>query len=189
MKKLISRIISRFLERTSMSVYIRNVANHNWGWFSNEDQRMHIQTVDQKSIKGPTKIRIWLETKGKRTFEVSTGNLSPSDLKKLRAEVESQRDYLEIQWSAFMITNKWVTINLIGSVITITAYPNSHNKFIRKLDLREEFPGAYYNGSGSWDRKKIFASLDAEHEAIAVGPQEEMDLRIHIRLDRILWSD
>jgi hypothetical protein len=131
---------------------------------------------------------VWLENRGKRTFELSTGEISGSDLKKLRSQVEREREYLEVQWSVFMANNDWITLELNGSVVTITAYPKSHNKFTRTLDLQDQFPGAYKNEK-SWSQKEIFVSVDEEHASLAVGPQREMDLRNHIRLDKILWED
>jgi hypothetical protein len=189
MEDITKKVAARFQEKTAMAVILRNVVNHNWGWFSREDQRMHLQTVDEGSLKGPSEVKVWLENKGKRIFELSTGKLSGSDLKKLKAKVEADRAQIEIQWTIFMISNQWLRAEISGSLVTLTAYHQSHNRFIRLLELRKEFPGAYYDGAGSWDRNEVFVDLDPEHCALAVGTEKRMDDRNHFRLDKLLWEN
>jgi hypothetical protein len=51
-------------------VILRNVpAGYHWGWYSREDQRMHLQTVDSKHSN---QYKVWLERDGKRAFEPET---------------------------------------------------------------------------------------------------------------------
>jgi len=46
-----------------MAVIIRNVPpTYNWGWFSREDPRMHVQTVDRVHLH--LNYKIWLEREG-----------------------------------------------------------------------------------------------------------------------------
>jgi hypothetical protein len=178
--------VRHVLQKEAMSVVLRNVVHHNWGWFSREDQRMHLQTVDDKSRVGKNKVRVWLETKGKRTFELSSGSLSGPELKKLKDTVEAERESIEDGWSTFMAKNRWLKVSLADSIVTITAYPGAHNSFIRTLDLRTEFPGAYDNETG-WANKEVLADFDEEHCALAVGPERKLDQREHIYLPKILW--
>jgi hypothetical protein len=183
----IKNVVEKF-QKTAMSIVLEDVAHHNWGWFSREDQRMHLQTVDPKSIEGKNKTRVWLENKGKRTFELSIGSISGSDLRKLKTEVEADRADIEVQWSILMISNQWVTAELNGSIVTLTAYPRSHNRFVRTIDLRHEAPGSYAT-QNSWADQKLFVDLDGNSCSIAVGPEKNMNARRHIRLDKILWVD
>lgn len=181
------RVLARFKE--AMAVVLRNVADHNWGWFSREDQRMHLQTVDQGAITGPHKVRVWLENKGKRTFELSEGSPSGPKLKKLRTKVGEDRDQIEDKWIVFMIGNGWLKAKLKGRVVTLTAYPGTHNSFTREIDLGQKFPGAYPDNEYSWDKVTVYADIDPEHCALAVGTAKRMDDRNHIYLGDVLFVD
>ena len=181
------RVLARFKE--AMAVVLRNVADHNWGWFSREDQRMHLQTVEDDAREGPKKVRVWLENKGKRTFEGVTGNISGAALKKLKTRVGEDRDQIEDKWIVFMIGNGWLTAKLKGRIVTLTAYPGTHNTFTREIDLSREFPGAYPDNEQSWDRVPVYVDIDREHCALAVGTAKKTDDRNHIHLVDVLFVD
>ena len=166
-----------------MAVILRNVAHHNWGWFSREDPRMHLQTVDENSLRGPSKTKVWLEAKGKRTFELAEGTLSGSDLKRLQQQVDAVRAQIETKWAVFMIKNGWLKVDVQGQIIVLKAYPNSRNTFTRTIDLKEEYPGV------DWLKSKVYADLDETIGMIAVGLEKEKDDRVHIHLDVVLWGN
>lgn len=172
-------IVTRF--KSAMAVQIRNVVGHDWGWFSREDPRMHIQTVDEQARKGPNKVRVWLENKGKRTFEVSAGTLSGQDVKKLKAKVEAEREVLEVKWIGFMIRQGWITATLKGSTITVVAYPGSHNKFNRKVDLTKLFPGV-----NDWSEAVV--DFDQTLGMLRIGSDPDLDQRDHIALEDFLFE-
>lgn len=177
------RVAERFI--TGMAVMIRNVAGHNWGWFSREDPRMHVQTVDKDSLNGLNKSKAWLERKGSRIFEPAVGTLTASEWKKLKTKVDAERKVLESRWSAFMVENGWLKVTLKGSIVTLTAYPGSHNSFTRQFDLRKIFPGAYPR----WDRTPILLDLDSSPGLLAVGPDANPDHRNHLELTEFLFTD
>lgn len=181
------RVLARFKE--AMAVVLRNVADHDWGWFSREDQRMHLQTVEDEARKGPKKVRVWLENKGKRAFEGVSGNISGAALKKLKTKVDAERDQIEDKWIVFMLKNGWLKAELKGRVVTLTGYPGTHNAFTREIDLSREFPGAYPNNEQSWDRVTVYVDLDHDHCALAVGTTKKMDDRNHIYLGDVLFVD
>src|SRR5271156_613578 len=80
--------------RSDMSIVIRNVPKgYNWGWYSREDPRMHLQTVDWKHH-----YKIWLEDNGKRIFE-PVGAIPSAVLKKLTEEVSAHRTFVEDNWA------------------------------------------------------------------------------------------
>lgn len=186
---LTPRVVAKFKERNAMAVVLRNVADHNWGWFSREDERMHLQTVEKEALTGSKRVKVWLEDRGKRICTLADGKLTGTDLKKLQAKVKAERVAIEERWIDFMIAQGWLTAEMAGSVVTLTAYPKSHNKFTRTLDLRDEFPGAYSDNEQSWDRVQVFCDLDQEHNALAVGTKKNMDDRNHIRLTDLLFID
>ena len=179
-----TKVAERF--KAAMAVMSRNVAGHNWGWFSREDQRMHIQTVEDDAREGPNKAKAWLENRGRRTFERAVvGKLDGKDWKKLEAKVRAERNVLESCWVHFMISNKWLNADLNGSVVTITAYSSKHNNFTRTIDLRRIYPGAYPR----WDTTPPTVDFDEEHGLLRVGTEENADHRNHVELSEFLFID
>lgn len=183
----ISRKVSgRFV--TGVAVKIRNVAGHNWGWFSDEDERMHLQTVEEDARTGSNEAKVWLETKGRRCFKFALlGKVKSPEWEKLKAKVDAERKVLEAQWVAFMIWHDWLKTDLKGSVVTLTAYPGTHNSYTKTFDLRTRFPGAYLYAP-KWDEKPPKLDFDKEHGMLAVGYQSNLDDRMHIELSDILFS-
>lgn len=170
-----------------MAVVLRNVAGHNWGWFSREDERMHLQTVDGESRKGPKSAKVWLEERGKRICQAANGKI---DLRKLESKVKQDRANIEALWINFMIDNGWLAFELSSHLVTLTAYPNSHNRFFRTIDLKSEFPGAYSrNVLQPWDSNPPLIDLDGEHAALAVGRDQNLDNRNHIDLTKWIFQD
>lgn len=66
-----------------------------WGWFSREDPRMHLQTVDSKNLN---RFKVWLEANGKRAFE-AVGKVPAKTLKALETEVKKLRRHIESRWT------------------------------------------------------------------------------------------
>lgn len=184
------RVVQKFKEKTAMAVVIRNIADHDWGWFSREDERMHLQTVEEGARSGPKRAKVWLEDRGKRICTLDDGKVSGSDLRKLWAKIKAERANIESRWIHFMIQNGWLKAELAGSVVTLTAYPKSHNKFTRTIDLREEFPGAYSDRVVEpWDEHPPKIALDGKHAALAVGREVALDDRSHIDLTKWIFED
>jgi hypothetical protein len=177
-----SRVASRSIE--AMSVVLRNVAGQNWGFFSNEDKRMHLQTVSGGSRSGHDKVKVWLESRGKRIFELAEGNPKKSELNTLADRVEVDRESIEDKWTIFMIDNDWVKAEIKDRVVTVTAYPNSHNNFIRKINLSQYYPGAYPR----WDTTRPKLDLKSSPGLLAVGPNDNPDDRNHILLSEVLFG-
>jgi hypothetical protein len=183
-----ARVASRYIDKTAMAVLIRNVAKHNWGYFSREDERMHLQTVDQDSLEGPKKVKFWLENRGRRTFEIAVGKLDGALSKQLESKVTAQRRYLETRWVQFMLKHDWLTATLKGSIVTLTAYPGTHNAYSRTIDLRRHFRGAY-RGPKSWDETPPSVDFDLTNGLLAVGWEENLDEREHIEVSEHLFTD
>ena len=79
-------------------IILRSVPKgYNWGWFSPEDSRMHLQTVDSKNLD---LYKVWLEKNGKRAFE-PVGSIPAKILKPLEAEVKKKRRHIEGRWVNF----------------------------------------------------------------------------------------
>ena len=50
------KVVGRF-KKQSMAVILRNVVKHDWGFFSEEDERMHLQTAEKGARTGKNKIK------------------------------------------------------------------------------------------------------------------------------------
>lgn len=189
MKKIVNpnKVVTRF-EKQAMAVIFRNVASHNWGFFSDEDERMHLQTVDLKSLKGPNKVKIWLEEQGHRICKLALGKIDGPDFKKLQAEVKSERKVIEVKWVHFMVNNGWIKAQLKGSSIILIAYPDSHNRYEKVIDLKKRFPGAY-GGHGGWDQNLPKIDFDKTNGLLAIGTEKNLDDRNHIPIDEYLFHD
>jgi hypothetical protein len=172
-----------------MAILIRGAAGHDWGWYSREDQRMHVQTVDADARSGPLKAKAWLENRGRRTFERAvSGKLSGSEWSELQSKVAADREGLEDLWIAFMIRNDWLKASLRGSSVTLTAYPGTAQSFTRTIDLREQFPGAYQHRP-TWDENPPVVEFDREHGLLTVGYDPSLDTRDHLSLREHLFVD
>ena len=172
-------------------IVLRSVPKgYSWGWFSREDSRMHLQTVDSKNLG---RYKVWLENDGKRVFE-SVGNISAKVMKTLEAEVKKSRRHIEGRWVNFMIANDWIEIHTLGTIITVVAYPNvPGSRFTRTVDLVEWLPGIYNPSSKVWPPfepvKPEEVVLSKELPAIEIYPQKDESLRHHFFLPTILWED
>ena len=170
----------------AMAVILRGTANRNWGWFSREDERLHLQTVDKDAMRGPKKAKVWLENKGRRIFEIAApGDLTSKEWKKLETAVSGKRDLIESRWTAFMVEHHWLAATIEESAVTLTAYPGTHNRFTRTIDLVAIFPGAYPRGK----RPPSKVDLESSPGLLAVGPQDDPDERNHLALHEFLFVD
>jgi hypothetical protein len=190
-KKLTTRVSTekvaeRFM-REAMAVVLRNVIEHDWGFFSREDQRMHLQTVDEGSREGQKKAKVWLEERGRKICESADGKVTGADLRKLQAKIEAEREHIEVMWISFMLKNDWITAKLKDSDIVLTAYPKSHNRYERVVNLREIFPGAF-GGHGGWDQNPPKVEFDKTTGLLAVGTEDRLDDRNHLDVREFLFT-
>jgi hypothetical protein len=171
----------------AMAIVLHRVVGHNWGFFSQEDQRMHLQTTDTR--KNDTS-KIWLESKGKRCFEEEAWELSRKDLQNLREEVEKNRYNIERRWVFLMLDKGWIKIkdfNEATQVISLQIYTD-HNAFIRSVNLFEVFPGRRLNKKyRPYARDNI--TFDFENGVIAVGFDSDPSNNNHIDLVPVIFID
>jgi hypothetical protein len=175
-----------------MAVILPNVPKGiNWGWYSREDTRMHLQTVDSKNRNV---YKVWLEDNGNRIFDPATP-IPSKILTKLEAVANHQprRSNIEGQWVEFMIKNDWIELHLRGSVITLIAYPHvPGSRFIRTLDLADYLRGIYDPNSKMWPKTPVKPEevvLSSDMASIEIWPQKDEGSRYHIFLPPILWAD
>jgi hypothetical protein len=176
-----------------MAVQLRNVPpGWNWGWFSREDQRMHLQPVDAKHITAG--YRVWLEDRGKRVVQAE-GDIPAKVLRRLESDLSKHRGSIEDDWTRLMLQKDWIILSLTGSIVTIVAYPHVPGSgFARTLDLADHLPALYRSESQLVEREKrpVTAQevgLSKELCAIEIYPQLAEGRRHHIYLPPILWQD
>lgn len=166
-----------------MAVIIRGVPpTFNWGWFSREDQRMHLQTVDRAHVG--LHYKIWLESKGRRVFEPEPG-IPAKVLKAVQTTIDTERERIEAEWAAFMIRKGWLQVRFANGIITLNAYPRSPNHFERTLELRELIPNEDV-------AKKVTdkdVGLNEELACLELFPQRPEGMRDHEPLWKMLWVD
>jgi hypothetical protein len=166
-----------------MAVIIRDTPpTYDWGWFSREDPRMHVQTVDKDHRL--LHYKVWLENRGRRVIEPEPG-IPAKVFKSLRTTIIKERERLDAEWAIFMIKCGWLKAQLIGSTITLFAYPKTPNHFERTIALSE----LIRNESSA---KKVTANdvaLNEEFGFLEIYPHKEEGKRIHEPLENVLWVD
>ncbi len=191
------RVVRQTGTKKAMAVILKNIPpGYDWGWYSREDPRMHLQTVDQKHER---LYKVWLEKNGKRAFEPEVsktdghlGAISKRILDRLEKAVAANRSHLEARWVRLMIAQQWIRFRVSGSLITLTVYPNYPTRFIRTIDLAQVFPGMYDPSYPMTPKKPIRAEeviLSRDLAAIEIWPQKDIADRHHIFLPPILWRD
>jgi len=171
------RVAARFLE--AMPKILRGVpGDYDWGFYSNEDPRMHIQTLG----KHLDEHKIWLETKGKRVLEPE----SPIPAKILNAVrkdlTSSKRRKIEAQWTQLMMDKGWLKLEVHGTQAVLTAYPGMPHSFKRTLDLNE------YGGPGSHATVHDI-KLDRENVSLTLDARKDESEQIYVSLPKVLWQD
>jgi hypothetical protein len=155
---------------------------YNWGWFSREDQRMHVQTVDRAHLH--LHYKVWLERQGRRVIEPEPG-IPPKVFKALKAVIVKERVRVDTEWAAFMIQNGWLKVRMTGTTITLFAYPNSPNHFERTIDVSELILNEEY-------ARKVTpkdVALNHEFAFLELFPHKDEAKRVHEPLEKILWLD
>ncbi|MBI3411938.1 MAG: hypothetical protein HY040_26710 [Planctomycetes bacterium] len=164
-----------------MTVILRDVPpTYDWGWFSREDQRMHLQSVDKDHWFFHYKV--WLEEKGRKVIEPELG-IPAKVLSVLKKEIQVQRGRIEAYWIAFMIKNGWLRCHLRNGLIILRAYPNTPNHFERSIKLSEIIPNEEV-------ARKVTPQdvvLNEEFAMLEIFPRREESSRVHERLEDLLW--
>ena len=163
-----------------MAVILRDVPpGYDWGWFSREDQRMHLQTVDSKHLY---QYKVWLERDGKRVFEPADP-IPAKILKRLEKEVKKLRRHIEGRWAGFMIRRDWIQLRLHLPEVTLTCYPSTSGKFTRKVNLQDWFSAEAYSRI-----RPVDVFFTEEMGALSVFKDVPEDRRDDFDLTRILWQ-
>ncbi len=146
-------------------IMLIHAAGRTWGWTDSSERRMHLRTVDTAPRIGHPSAKVWLEHRGQRMCRRARGRIG---VKKLAAKIRRERESIETSWINFMIVKDWLTAELHGFRLVLTAYPGSRNRFTRSINLRAEFPDAYV-GRESWAARTPAIELDHTSAAVWIG--------------------
>ena len=160
-------------------VIVRNIpSGYNWGWYSREDPRMHLQTLD-----GPEGYKVWLEEEGKRVFQ-PVGKIPRKVLHPLQKKLIDQRQFIEGKWTRFMIDQGWLQLFVALPHATLLAYPNHPGKFSRKIDLR-----TWLTPEQLATLKPDMIDLNREMAALRLwSDRSEDQVPYDVRLASLLWQ-
>jgi hypothetical protein len=165
----------------AMPVILRNTPpGFNWGWFSREDPRMHLQVVDPRTSK--EKYKIWLEAHGRRVIEPA-GPIRSRVLKTITTAITEHRQFIEDRWVRFMILNSWLEAHLSAPQVTLVAYPRTPNAFNRLVDLTEDLTEKEAMKLTDQD-----VGLSIEMASLQIWPWKPPDEWTDLRLSTILWE-
>lgn len=168
-------------EEEPMAVILRGCpAPLDWGFFTNEDARMHLQTVSKGHRVGREKYKIWLERGGRWEFEWDSRPPRTADQRLVEHEISERRQEIEDAWISLMLSKNWLKFELQGSVLVLTVYPG-RDSFQRRIDLSQEFPGAHQTITSD------DLSLDSEHSAIILWRKRRPEKQQHLSLVGRLW--
>jgi hypothetical protein len=165
--------------RPWMPVILRDIPpGHKWGWYSREEPRMHLQSVDESND-----YKVWLEEKGKRVFE-PIGKVPAKVLKALGAVVNEHRLFIEDNWTRFMLSKGWLALHVALPKLTLVAYPAWPTKFARIIDLT------------TWLNPKALATLtpdvielNRDMASLRLWTNRPEEQAFDARLSRLLWGN
>lgn len=171
---------ARSPRRVAMPTILRDKPpGHDWGWFSREDQRMHLQSVDRQHH-----YKVWLEADGKRVFE-PVGKIPSKVLKSLREAVVERRVKIEDNWVDLMLDRGWLELHVSLPQITLIAYPDVPGRFTRKIDLSK-----WFNAEQLAALKPASIVLSREMAGLRIWPERrDPQVPYDVRLSTLLWTD
>src|SRR5207248_1477031 len=152
---------------------------YDWGCYSREDPRMHLQTVDRQHRN---LYKIWLEVRGRRTIELAT-KIKSDVLKEIRSAIRQQRQTVEDHWVEFMIHQRWLQAHLAVPRVTLVGYPDTPNRFTRTVDLTQHILPEEAEALTHEDIR-----LSPEMASLQIWPWRPEGRRQDIRLSTILWQ-
>ena len=179
MKKITPEMLLEAADRLEEAIAmpsVLKVAGLNWGFYSDEEPRMHIQ-----AMHGKHPYKVWLERRGDRIFEPAN-DVPTAVLKRLKLELGSKEDRAENMWCGLMIDLGRVAFSVAAGSVTLTMYPGTHNSYQRTFSLPEKA------GRSTVSLSKRDMELDSESAALIVGTDRPEDRWSYVRLAPIVFT-
>ena len=179
LQSLVDQLTELEGDENEMAIVINGVpTGHNWGWFSREDPRMHLQTVDKAHLN---RYKVWLEERGRRVFQVEKA-LPPDVETQLRAEVDARRTEIDAAWISHMINKGWITVTVAKGVVMLRVYPGTAHEFTRQIDLHQHVP-RHADAIGPAD-----VELSQDPVAVVIWPRKPAEQQEHIDLTDVVFE-
>jgi hypothetical protein len=164
----------------ALPVLIRSMpAGFNWGFYSSEEPRMHLQT-----LPGAEPHKIWLETQGRWSID-KCGKVPTKIFNALKRTLEAEPLLawrVRAEWVRQMMAKHWLELRVSGHEAMVTAYPRTPHAFERAIDLREHArPALYANGTKD-------VRLDEETASLMIGSSRPEHSRVLVNLADVLWE-
>jgi len=170
-------VLARFQKQAMPTIFYRLTEEICWGFFSDEHQRMHLQTLG----KHLDEYKVWLENKGKRIIEPAN-KVPVKILKAICVEITSKRRKIESEWVRLMLGRGWLKLEVQGTRAILTAYSGMAHSFKRIVDLAE------YGDPKSYATLHDI-KLDSENAALILDARKDESKQIYLSLPKILWID
>ena len=181
MKKITPEMLleaaDRLEEAIAMPTVIRNAAKQDWGFYSDEEQRMHLQTL--KPLGEPYKV--WLDSKGTRVFQAATP-VPSKVMKELGVKLKTVERNVEGLWVAYCINLDRIRFRLSAPYVVFTMYPGTHQEFDRRINLVD------YYGEAAYRLTDDDVRFDTLHAAFAVGDHHDEDNWTLIELSKVMFT-
>ena len=169
--------------RTAMPKLLSQVASYDWGFFSEREQRMHVQAIG----KDVPRYKAWLEQDGKRCFIDAYPNapMPPKVFNAIRVAVAARRTEIENAWTSMQIWLQHVKITVLDPdkyIFDFVLYPGQNTELRRNVELpglqRMDTTGEYIK---NW-------KLDPDMVAIVFGTHLPELRHYDVYLPDIFWG-
>jgi hypothetical protein len=166
--------------RAAMPKIVPNVAKIDWGFYSENETRMHLQALGDAP-----KFKVWLEQNNKRCF-IDAGDvpMKRGMFNELKTAVVPDRYRIDNFWFAMQIDLGHVKLEKFERdfKVKLTLYPGTNHANVKTLLLNKlkTFPDAA-------DMMKHVA-LDASMAAISFGTHRPAERRYDLYLPDIFWG-
>jgi hypothetical protein len=158
-------------------IYNKLIGRRRWGWYAGKPHnlRMHLQPFHIKDrYDSKRNIKVWLEDRGKRIFEIAEGKPSKSDIQRLYTRIQKDRERIEDWWAGSSYLQGMIEMCLQkkpAPVLLLTVYPKTENEFVRKVPLEGFVPSRYLSKVRKSDIKiacppggRSFVEITVRHE-------------------------
>lgn len=161
-----------------MPVLVRKVSGFDWGFYSSEEPRMHLQTLRNPKAS----YKVWLESSGRFVVEPD-GKVPAKVLEALKRRLAEPRAAWRVraEWVNQMIVKDWLRFQREGSIVTLTAYPGTPHAFRREIDLSKHASPRRFA-----DPRDVL--LDAETASLVIGARRPEDEWVLVNLADVLWE-
>ncbi len=168
-------------EIVAMATILDGVAKLDWGFYSREEDRMHLQVVGPR---GSPNYKVFLEREGKRVFEPAKDREPPPIVDKaLRKALARDLHIVEAEWLDRLIKTKKILVKLhpATETATVDVYPGTRDKIHRTIILATHATVDEYDSAEKW-------RLDGDLSALVLNADKDKRKQVYIYLPDVIWG-